>query len=686
MFLIADQFGDVPARTELGFYYEDTRYLSRYLLRLTGMHPTALSARALEYNQVAYYLTNPPLPGIQQGTVTIARTQQLAQELTETIVVTNYGDQAIECTIDLEVDGDFAHVFDVKHAVEIHADDAYYARQRQAYGFTRTLSADGQSLHLQHLRGGVVRALDVSFSQPAISNDGALIFPLRLASHAQWTLEVHFRPQGAVALAEHQQGADHRRAAHAAMLATAPRLLTDSVHLQTAYDQSVRDFAALRLDDPAGNPGEYVLAAGIPWFMTLFGRDSLITAYQVLPYFPEAAKGILRALARQQGTRVDTLRAEEPGKILHELRANTHYGETDEPSIFPYYGTIDATPLFVMLLAAVYRVTGDREFVRSLRAPMVSALAWLNDYGDRDGDGYLEYFRPMAQGLANQGWKDSGDSVRFADGKIAHGAIALCEVQGYAYAARLGAAEIFDALGEADAARAERGQAAALRARFNRDFWMADRDYVALALDGEKRQVTALTSNPGHLLWTGILDDPKAESVARGLLADPLFAGWGIRTMARGEGGYSPISYHNGSIWPHDNSLIINGLARYGFAESAARVADGLIAAIGYAPDHRLPELFAGFDRDATGFPVEYPAACRPQAWAAGAILLIATAMTGFDASVPQLHATPFLPEHLQQVRLDGLWIEGKQTTLTAVRQPSGAIEGSQQPANTSDR
>lgn len=455
------------------------------------------------------------------------------------------------------------------------------------------------------------------------------------------------------------------------MVGAAPVLRTDSDVLRRAYDRSVHDLAALRIKGQDLCQGEVAIAAGIPWFMALFGRDSLITAYQALPFYPDLARGVLRHLGRLQGTRVDLLSAEEPGKILHEYRYGQLTGTQRFIPAFPYYGTIDATPLFLVLLAAVYQVTRDLEFARSIRDCALGALEWMDRYGDRDGDGYLEYLRAAEAGIDNQGWKDSFDAVRFRDGRLAEAPIALCEVQGYAYAARVGMAEVFDALDEPERSARLRTQAEELKKRFNHDFWLEDRGYYAEALDCDKRRVDSLTSNPGHLLWCGIADEAKARRVAERLVSPELFSEWGVRTMATTEGGYNPISYHNGSVWPHDNSLIVAGLARYGFIAEASRIVEGLLAALEQYDDHRLPELFAGYSRGEVAFPVEYPTASRPQAWASGAIFLLLSSMLGLD---PLGSARAFLPPGVEQVHIEGVWVDGSPRTVKVMRSRNGGV------------
>ena len=361
-------------------------------------------------------------------------------------------------------------------------------------------------------------------------------------------------------------------------------------------------------------------------------------------------------------------RYEEPGKILHEHRSGDAVGAQELIPEFPYYGTIDATPLYLILLAAVYRLTGDLAFVGSLRDNALLALEWLDRYGDRDGDGYVEYTPDGGTGLANHGWKDSFDSVQFSDGTLARPPIALCEVQGYAYAARIGMAEVFERLGESRRAARLRSDAAKLRNRFERDFWLPDQEYYALALDADKRPVDAITSNPGHLLWTGIVNEERARLVARRLVSPELFSGWGVRTMATSERGYNPLSYHNGSVWPHDTSLIVTGLVRYGLTEEAAQLTEGLLAALDHAHDHRLPEVFAGFDRSEAPFPVDHPMTSRPQAWAAGSILLLLSAMVGMDPTLPDVGDTGFLPSNVGYLSLHGVWERGQQVVVHAIR------------------
>jgi glycogen debranching enzyme len=392
----------------------------------------------------------------------------------------------------------------------------------------------------------------------------------------------------------------------------------------------------------------------MPWFMTVFGRDSLVTSYQALPFTPELARTTLRVLAARQGTRVDAFKDEEPGKILHEIRFGelTVFGERPHS---PYFGAADTTPLFLVVLDEYERWSGDGELVRSLEQPARAALEWIDRYGDRDGDGYVEYERALESGLDNQCWKDSWNSIVFADGRMTRLPRATCEIQGYVYDAKLRSARLArEFWNDPGLAGRLEEQAAALKERFNRDFWMPERKFFGLALDGDKRLVDAVTSNPGHLLWSGIADEDKAKEVVRRLMDDTMFSGWGIRTMAAGEGAYNPIEYHCGTVWPHDNSLVAAGLQRYGYREEAARVASGIMEAAPYF-EYRLPEVFAGYPRSRTSFPVEYPTASSPQAWSTGTALLLLRVVLGLEPTPGGLSVDPWLPPGMTRLALRGI-------------------------------
>jgi glycogen debranching enzyme len=446
-------------------------------------------------------------------------------------------------------------------------------------------------------------------------------------------------------------------------LEQAPRLETSFDALRHTYHQSLVDLAALRFR-PSSDVSFSLPAAGLPWFMTLFGRDSLITAYQALPFQPHLAEAALQALARTQATQRDDFRDAEPGKILHELRRGELAALGEIPQT-PYYGTHDATSLFLIVLDEYERWTNDVQLVKDLEGPARAALAWIEHHGDVDGDGYLEYKTRSPKGLVNQCWKDSWNSILFSTGRLANAPIATCEIQGYAYDARVRCARLARNLwGDEDlAARLER-DASDLRARFNRDFWSDERGHFVLALDHAKREVDSMTSNVGHLLWSGIVADERASEVVGRLMAKDMFSGWGIRTMSSRECGYNPIEYHNGTVWPHDTSIVAEGMRRYGFRDEAATLGVAMLNAAG-AFGYRLPEVFAGYDRDEAGMPVEYPTASRPQAWAAGAPLFILRTLLGLDVVDGKLRTSPHLPKEIASIRLTGVGVGDKLSSCT---------------------
>ncbi|MGH9102762.1 MAG: amylo-alpha-1,6-glucosidase, partial [Acidimicrobiales bacterium] len=452
-------------------------------------------------------------------------------------------------------------------------------------------------------------------------------------------------------------------ARQAAWRATLPRLRSDVRGLDEAVRRAGYDLGALRIFDPE-HPGEPVVAAGAPWFMALFGRDSLITSWMSLLLDPRLALATVRTLARLQGTTVEPTRDEEPGRILHEIRpgdsASLALGEGDI-----YYGTADATPLFVMLVGELRRWGIPLAELRPLLPCVDAALAWIVGPGDADGDGYIECHRATTRGLVNQGWKDSWDAISFADGRLAAGPVALAEVQAYAYGAWLAGAELAEAVGDRSVAAQRRARAADLRARFNRDYWLADQQAYAMALDREKQQVDAIASNMGHCLWAGIIDSDRIAAVSGRLMSPDLFSGWGIRTLSTSMARYDPLSYHNGSVWPHDTAICVAGLRRAGRADDASHLASGLLEAAA-ATGGELPELFSGIGRDEAPVPVGYPGSCRPQAWASASPLLILRSLLGLEPDIPsgRIHLDPVLPPTSTALRLDSVSIAGRTITF----------------------
>jgi glycogen debranching enzyme len=429
-------------------------------------------------------------------------------------------------------------------------------------------------------------------------------------------------------------------------------------------------------------------AAGIPWYVAPFGRDSLITAYETLMINPAVARSTLRTLAAWQATEDDPWRDAEPGKILHELRRG-ELARTRAIPHTPYYGTVDATPLFLLVAAAYHRWTLDLDTMRDLRPAFDAALRWIDEWGDRDGDGFVEYERRSPAGLVNQGWKDSYDAVVHADGSLARGPIALVEVQAYVYAAKRDVAEVYAALGDDERATALRGEADSLRAAFNEAYWNPEERFLALALDGEKRRVASVTSNAGHALFCGILDDDRAAHVAERLMAPDMFSGWGIRTLSTRSPAYNPMSYHNGSVWPHDNAIAAAGLKRYGFDDAVARIATALFDVGAGSRDFRLPELLCGFGRDESRSTVAYPVACIPQAWAAAAPFLLVQMLLGVAPNAEESRLAvdrPRLPSWIGRLDVDDICVgpgrvslafrqTGHQGTGFALRDHEGGVQ-----------
>ncbi len=546
----------------------------------------------------------------------------------------------------VEAGADFADLFEVKDALD---------KKGEAYREVR----DGE-LVLGYRRDDFVRETRITSGEPAEVTKDGFVFRLTLAPQSEWTTCIDVRPVTEETVEAVKYGHDAEDA-HPNMAVTleewieeAPALSCDADDVQHVYRKSLVDLAALRFYSILF-PGESLPAAGLPWFMTIFGRDSLITSYQSLPFTPDLARTALRVLAARQGTKVDDFRDEEPGKILHEIRFGelVRFGERPHS---PYFGSADTTPFFLILLDEYERWAGDTELVRALEPNARAALAWIEEYGDRDGDGYVEYQRRNEDtGLENQCWKDSWNSIIWNDGTLAELPRATCEIQGYVYDAKVRTARLAREIwGDAELADRLETDAARLKEQFNRDFWMPERGFFAVALDGGKRRVDTLTSNAGHLLWSGIVDEDKGESVARQLMDDKLFSGWGVRTMAEGEGPYNPIEYHNGTVWPHDNSFIAAGLARYGYREQAARIAAAMFDAAAFF-DYRLPETFAGYPRERTRFPVEYPTACSPQAWATGAPLMLLRVLLGLEPDRDQLGIDPLLPDGIERIALRGI-------------------------------
>ena len=651
-FVVSDARGDIEASPTdpTGLFSFDTRFLSRWVLTVNGERLNPLSVDDLQYFETRFFL----VPGT--GTVyvdaklSVIRQRAVANGFHEELTLLNHLDEPVDLSVRVDAGCDFADLFEVKDALEKNG--------------KHSARVEGGKLVLAYDRGTFGRSTAISASAPARIDKHGLTFKIRIGPHEEWStrLDVVTERLG-VGLAREATGDPKRarvrmRRNLERWIDEAPGLECDWDPLKATYRRSLVDLAALRFSPPISG-GHSLPAAGLPWFMTMFGRDSILTSLQALPFTPELAATTLRALGDWQGVGLDDFRDEDPGRILHEMR----YGELtafEERPHSPYYGSADATPLYVVLLDEYERWTGNRALVRELEVEARAALNWIDEYADIQGTGYIWYKRRNEKtGLENQCWKDSWDSISFRDGRLPGFPRATCELQGYAYDAKLRGARLARLVWK-DTALADRleKEAADLKRRFNRDFWVEDEQYFALALDPDGNQVDALASNNGHLLWSGIVEKSKAKAVARHLLGPRLFSGWGVRTLAEGEGRYNPIGYHVGTVWPFDNSFIAWGLRRYGFKEDAAVIAAGILDAAQFF-DGRLPEAFGGYERPQTMYPVQYPTACSPQAWSTGAPLLLLRTMLGLEPHGEHLVVDPALPiaiGHLELLDIPGRW------------------------------
>ncbi|HXF78542.1 MAG TPA: amylo-alpha-1,6-glucosidase [Usitatibacter sp.] len=655
-FALFDRFGDMPraGTGEHGVYHQGTRFLSRHELRLAGQRPVLLNSVVRRDNGVLVVeATNGDLfvgdeLMLRRGTVHVSRSWMLREAAAhERVEVANYGTGPLAIEIAFEFAADYADIFEVRG----------YERERRGEDLAPRVGAEEVVLGYRGL-DGVTRRTRFTWSAPPSALDASRVaFEVALAPHARLEIEavvaceVDSRRVETVDFAEAWRRAQVSIDAAAAERAS---LTTSNAQFNAWIERSAADLYMLT----AGNPEGRYPYAGVPWYSVPFGRDGILTALQYLWVDPSMARGVLHFLAETQASEVRPEQDAEPGKIVHEMRKG-ELAALGEIPFGRYYGTIDATPLFVILAGEYFQRTADRETLERTWPHVERALEWMRRYGDADGDGFIEYERRSRSGLANQGWKDSEDAIFHADGALAEGPIALCEVQGYAYLARLHAARLARVLGHREEADILEREARALHAKFEEAFWCEELGTYALALDGAKRPCKVRSSNAGHLLWSGIASPERAKRVGRTLLAASSFSGWGIRTVADSESRYNPMSYHNGSIWPHDNAVIAMGLARYGMKAEAAAIATAMYEASLAMDLHRLPELFCGFERRAHAeSPTLYPVACSPQAWASGSVFYLAKACLGlsFRPEEPRIRfLNPTLPACLDALSLRGI-------------------------------
>jgi glycogen debranching enzyme len=647
-FVVSDDRGDIEASATdaTGLFSFDTRFLSRWVLTVDDTRLSTLSVDDLQYYETMFFCVPGTAAVYVDPQLSVNRLRNVCAGFREGVLVINHREVPVDLRLRVEAGSDFADLFDVKN-------------NTPKKGTIRNRVEDGQ-LVLSYERESFRRETIIRAASPAQIDEHGLTFPVHLEPHEEWRTQLQVTPtivrrgRSEPLVAGWRAGrADRDMAADLQQWRSqAPTLWCDWEPAKQIYDRSLTDLAALRFSpDLAGVHS--MPAAGLPWFMTLFGRDSILTSLQALPFAPDLAATTIRVLARLQGGRLDDFRDEDPGRILHELR----YGETaafEEQPHTPYHGNADATPLFVILMDEYEKWSGDSELVQHFENATRSALAWIDEYADLMGNGYISYRRRNnTTGLENQCWKDSWDSVSYHDGRLPGFPRATCELQGYAYDAKIRGARLARQFwNDPDYADRLEREAADLKARFNRDFWLVDRQYYALALAGTDGDVVdALSSNIGHLLWSGIVDEDKAAAVVGHLMSPQMFSGWGVRTLATTEGRYNPVGYHIGTVWPFDNSFIAWGLRRYGFNAEAARIAVGILDSATYFQG-RLPEAFSGFERERTKYPVQYPTACSPQAWSTGAPLLLIRTLLGLAPVGDYLVVNPALPEHIGQLEL----------------------------------
>ena len=667
-FAVFDQRGDILA-TQAGLYSSGTRFLSCWELFLYQTRPLFLSSTITDDNTLFVAdLTNTDIydgehVALAHGEIHVSRARVLSEGCCfDRFRITSYARHPLTMPLTLRFDSDFADVFEVRGTRR--------ARRGERLPDVRT----GRAYALRY-RGldAVERGSRLQFShQPDVLEDRLATFSVRLEPHATHELDVSITYQPGEGGGG---GASEFEVALARARATSMRRAQDGCVIESSHPalsrwirRSTSDLHVMLTDTPFGT----YPYAGIPWFSTPFGRDGIITAFELLWADPSLARGVLTFLAATQATTHDDANDAQPGKIVHELRSGEMAALREVP-FGRYYGTADATPLFVALAYAYYERTADAAFIDALWPHLEAALDWMRTGGDPDGDGFVEYARRSASGLIQQGWKDSHDSVFHADGTLAEAPIALCEVQGYAYAAWMGASLLATMRGDTGRADEWRSRAERLRADFDVAFWCEELGTYALALDGHKRPCRVRTSNPGHCLFTGIASAERARRVAATLMDSQSFSGWGVRTLARGQARYNPMSYHNGSVWPHDNAIIAAGLARYDLTAAATRILESILDLSAAVDLHRLPELICGFDRQSGEYPTLYPVACAPQAWAAGAVYLLLQSCLGLriDGAAQRVSfVRGTLPQGVDWLRITKLRVGEATVDLLLERHP----------------
>ncbi|CAN7505270.1 amylo-alpha-1,6-glucosidase [Rossellomorea sp. LjRoot5] len=667
LFLLTDEQGDITSDHSygLGLYKNDTRYLSKLNVKINNQKPILLHSDGSENYMSTILSTNPHQEEsghliLWRESVEIERKRFIYDDvLYETITTKNYYPKPVSFELNIEVDVDFNDMFIIR------------GFQTGKVGKRTGQKVEDQTLIFQYEGAdGIDRATNIHWDAKAknVNETGEVTFQVELQHEEKRSITFMIVPLENVEARDDmlpvEEALKKLRVSYKEWSSQLTKVETDYEPLQRLVDRGLSDLRVLLNDTGYGK----FPVAGLPWFGVPFGRDSLIAALQMIAFEPQVAKGTLFTMASEQGTKVDPWRDEQPGKIMHEIR----YGElanTNQIPFTPYYGTIDATPLFLVLLTEYVKWTGDFGTFRKLSDNVKSALKWIDQYGDRDGDLFLEYHQESSKGIANQGWKDSGDSIVHRNGDYADTPIALVEVQGYVYQAKRGLAAIYEALEDHDTASRLNAEAKNLQERFEQEFWMDDLEFYAIALDRKKEKVGTITSNPGHVLYSEMMTGNRAEKVSQTLTGDSMFSGYGIRTMGKGEAGYNPMSYHDGSVWPHDNSITLLGLSKLGLTAEAKKVMSGLIDASRHFEYDRLPELFCGYE-STIGKAVKYPVACSPQAWAAGTPLVFVQSLLGLfpNSLQKEIHLHPILLNEMNTLTVQNIAIGDGVLSLSVVR------------------
>jgi glycogen debranching enzyme len=688
--LVTAPDGEVSAPGVRGLYFRDTRVINAWSIYANGEPWDLLNGGAVAHHAARIFLTNRAIASVDgpiaARTVGLVIGRHIDGGMHEDIDVTNNSLNPVRFNLEIAIRADFADIFEVK--------SNHIVRRGRV---TTSWSPRRQTLRLTYRNKDFCREVIVhaagSDSEPTVNANGRLGFNIALKAGQSWHRSLTYDlVDGAQRIRAPRECADAGAASpHARNMEAWRRkvlkIRTSNEEFYRSYNQGVQDMASLRLPLKGPDHMVFVPAAGLPWFAALFGRDTLVVSLQTMIVYPEFAAGTLAVLGRLQATKRDDYRDAEPGKILHELR----YGELAHFKLIPhtpYYGTADATPLYLVALHAAWRATGDSALIKRHLSTAEACLTWIDKYGDRDGDGFQEYQTRSSAGYENMAWKDSGDAVMYLNGALVHGPKALCELQGYVYDAWRRMAEIYDALGNKRRAAALRAKAGALFEKFNDVFWDEESDFYAYALDGDKKKVLSVASNVGQCLWSGIIPPERAKTIVKRLMRKDMWSGWGIRTLSGDHPSFNPYNYQTGAVWPHDNSLIALGMRRYGFAAEAAAVARDISGAASHFLLSQLPELYAGLQRDPTSFPVQYVGANVPQAWAAGTPFMLLQAMLGLQQDAPRgkLYIDPALPDWLPDVTLIDLrlgrrrfdirfWREGKDTLFKVLKGARDVVE-----------